>query len=79
MRAGASTSAAVSTSGDINNATAGNNDASVNTQTSANTGTSSGRMSHKAQANADAAELETTRQLNQQGVTTTGSAGATVH
>lgn len=52
----------LSTSGEINNATAGNNAGSVDTTVQ----TPSSRMSSKAHANANAAEDETTRQLNQQ-------------
>jgi hypothetical protein len=56
----------VSHSSDINTATAGNNAGSVNTQTAINTRIPSRHMSHKVRVNAYAAEVETTRQLNQQ-------------
>jgi len=74
--AGASVSPGVSASGDVNSADIANNAASVNRSTQ----TSVSKMTRQARANADAAEAETTRQLNQQqtSVNANGSAGATV-
>jgi hypothetical protein len=63
----------MTTSGDINTSTDGNNAGSVNTAAQ----TPAHRMSKKAQSTANAAEAETTRQLNQQasaGAATSGSA-----
>ena len=74
-----STGGLSSSGGDINNTTAGNNAGSVDMSSQ----TPSHRMARKAQTNANAAEMETTRQLNQQqaqsGVQTQGGAagGAT--
>jgi hypothetical protein len=58
----ASTGGLSNNGGDMNNATAGNNAGSVDMSTQ----TPSKRMSRKVQANASAAEEETTRQLNHQ-------------
>jgi hypothetical protein len=70
--AGASVSPGVAASGDISSADAANNAASVNRSTQ----TGAGKMTRQARANADAAEAETTRQLNQQQASAT--AGTTV-
>lgn len=70
--AGASVSPGVSASGDINSADAANNAASVNRSAQA----SAGKMTRQARVNADAAEAETTRRLNQEQATV--SAGTRV-
>ena len=72
--AGASVSPGVAASGDINSADAANNAASVNRSTQ----TSAGKMTRQARANADAAEAETTRQLNRQQVSVGVTANTTV-
>jgi hypothetical protein len=75
--AAASTSpASTSTSGDINTTTADKNAGSVNSAAQ----TPAHHMFRKAQANANAAEIETTRQLNQQQAAAgaNGAAGTTV-
>jgi hypothetical protein len=74
--AGASVSPGVSASGDINSADASNNSASVNRSTQSG----AARMTRQARANADAAEAQTTRQLNHQqaSINANGSVKATV-